>query len=101
MAWQKNSMKHFCRLFKLTLGELPPQTKLVIMFGMGANQNYVREAYKLFQYARPVEWRWLKEGISYTDDKITVVDVEHFAAQGALIPNWVSLNKRHQSPIGF
>jgi hypothetical protein len=82
------------------LGNLPPQTKLVIMFGMGSKQNYVREAYKLFQHARPGEWRWLKEGISYTDDKITVVHVEHFAAQGALIPNWLGEKKHERSQLG-
>jgi len=82
------------------LGDLPSQTKLVIMFGLGSNQNYVREAYKIFQQARPGKWRWLKEDISYTDDKITVVHVEHFAAQGSLIPNWLGENKHQRSQLG-
>ncbi len=82
------------------LGNLPSQTKLVIMFGMGTKQNYVREAYKLYQHARPGAWRWLKDGISYTDNKITVVHVEHFAAQGALIPNWLGENKHERSRLG-
>lgn len=82
------------------LGDLPSKTKLVIMFGMGSNQNYVREAYKLIQHVRPGKWRWLKEGISYTDDKITIVHVEHFAAQGALIPNWLGENNHERSRLG-
>jgi len=82
------------------LGNLPTQTKLVIMFGMGSKQNYVRASFKLFQNARPGKWRWLEENISYTDGKITVVHVEHFASQGALIPNWLGENNDKRSELG-
>ena len=82
------------------LGDLPSKTKLVVMFGMGTNQNYVRESYKLFQLAIPSNWRWLKEGISYTNDKITVVHVEHFASQGSLIPKWLGEIKDDRSRLG-
>ena len=82
------------------LGDLPSKTRLVIMFGMGSNQNYVRESYKLFRFAIPSNWRWLKEGISYTNDKLTVVHVEHFASQGALIPKWLGEIKDERSRFG-
>lgn len=81
------------------LGDLPLQTKLVIMFGLGTRQNYVREANKLFQKARPGHWRWLNE-ISYTDEHITIVHVEHFASQGALLPNWLGENNHERSRFG-
>jgi len=63
------------------------------MFGMGTKQNYVREAYKLFQHARPGNWRWLENDISYTDDKITVVHVEHFSVRGSLLKKMVRGNQ--------
>ena len=76
------------------LKDLPAETKLIVMFGLGTKLNYVSEAYKLYQAARPGAWKQLNE-VSYTDGKITVVHVEHFAAQGALIPNWLGENTGH------
>ena len=81
------------------LSKLPNETKLVLMFGLGNKQNYVREAYKLFQKARPGKWQWLND-ISYTDGIITVVHVEHFASQGALIPNWLGIKEHERSRLG-
>lgn len=82
------------------LGNLPTETKLVIMFGLGSKQNYVRESYRLFQMARPSsEWKLINE-VSYTDGKITVVHVEHFASQGVLIPSWLGENKHDRSRLG-
>jgi hypothetical protein len=68
------------------LRHLPGSTKLIIMFGLGTNQNYVHEAFKLFQVARPGNWHWVNE-VSYSDSIVTVVHVEHFASQGALVSN--------------
>jgi hypothetical protein len=85
---------------KTFLGNLASPTKLVIMFGLGSKQNYVRESYKLFKAARPGSWKWIN-GISYTDGAITVVHVEHFAAQGALIPNWLGKNDHPRSEFGL
>lgn len=82
------------------LSQLPHQTKLIIMFGMGTKQNYVREAYKLFRNAKPGNWRWLND-ISYTDDNVTVVHVEHFASQGPLIPNWLGENNHERGRLGI
>ena len=78
---------------------LPPSTKLVLMLGLGTKQNYVKESYKLYAQARPNVWRWIND-VAYTDDKITVVHVEHFASQGALIPNWLGENKHPRSDFG-
>lgn len=81
------------------LSNLPDRTKLIVMFGMGTNQNYVREAFKLFKRARPGHWKWVNK-VAYTDGKITVVHVEHFASQGALIPNWLGKNNHPRSQLG-
>ena len=82
------------------LAELPYSTKLVVMFGLGTKQNYVKEAFKLYKQARPGDWQWLND-VSYTDGKITVVHVEHFASQGALIPNWLGENSHSRSSFGL
>jgi len=81
------------------LGTLPANTKLVVMFGLGTKQNYVREAFKLFRAARPGKWHWVNK-VAYSDSKITVVHVEHFASQGALIPNWLGTNNHERSRLG-
>jgi len=70
------------------LAELPPETKLVVLFGLGTKQNFVPEARKLIQQARPNgTWREVNE-VAYTDGSVIFVHVEHFAAQGPLIPGW-------------
>ncbi|MWP40334.1 hypothetical protein GQY15_22615 [Rhodobacter sphaeroides] len=81
------------------LAELPASTKLVIMFGLGTKMNYVREARKLIAGARPGIWRTVND-VAYTDGRVTIVHVEHFASQGALIPNWLGENKHHRSKLG-
>lgn len=82
------------------LGKLPNSTKLVLMFGLGTKQNYVKEAFKLYNKSRPGKWSWINE-VSYTDQKIIVVHVEHFASQGALIPNWLGKNDHERSRFGI
>lgn len=82
------------------LATLPENTKLIVMFGLGTKQSYVRAAFKVFQIARPGHWYWINE-VSYSDSIITVVHVEHFASQGALIPNWLGVNKNERSRLGL
>ncbi|HJU12538.1 MAG TPA: hypothetical protein VJ728_16760 [Candidatus Binataceae bacterium] len=82
------------------LGQLPPKTKLVVMFGLGTKGNYIREARKLVQNARPGQWRTVNE-VAYTDGKVTFVHVEHFGSQGALIPNWLGENKHERARLGI
>lgn len=82
------------------LGELPPRTKLVLMFGLGTKMNYVSEARKLFRHARPGRWVNINS-VAYTDGHITVVHVEHFASQGALVPNWLGENPHERSRLGI
>lgn len=81
------------------LRNLLEQTRLIVMFGLGTNMNYVNSAYGLFRRARPGNWKMINP-IAYTDGKITVVHVEHFAAQGALIPNWLGENDHPRSNLG-
>lgn len=82
------------------LGHLPPKTKLVLMFGLGTKGNYVREVRKLAEKSRPGRWQTLSE-IAYTDGTVTFVHVEHFAAQGALLPNWLGENPRERARLGI
>jgi hypothetical protein len=70
------------------LKNLPAETKLVTLFGLGTNGNYVTEARKVIQRARPAgAWRAIND-VSYTDGFVTFVHLEHFASQGRLIPDW-------------
>lgn len=81
------------------LGALPTKTRLVIMFGLGSKLNYISAARKLVEAARPGNWRMLNE-VSYSDGNLTFVHVEHFASQGALIPNWLGINDHPRSEYG-
>ena len=81
------------------LGDLPPQTTLVVMFGLGRKCNYVGEARKLVQQARPGAWRAVNQ-VSYTDGTVTFVHVEHFASQGPLVPNWLGENQHERAQLG-
>jgi hypothetical protein len=82
------------------LRDLPSETKLVVMFGLGTGLNYVDFAYDLFKRARPGNWRKINK-VSYTDGIITVVHVEHFAAQGALVPRWLGEKDHARSHLGI
>lgn len=81
------------------LKKLPTKTKLIVMFGMGSKLNYVRESFTLYQNARGGAWRWINE-VAYTDGKVTVVHVEHFASQGNLIPRWLGEQAHERAQYG-
>ena len=81
------------------LSNLPSKTKLIVMFGLGTKLNYVDECFKLYNKAITGKWGWLNE-VSYSNGDITVVHVEHFQSQGALIPNWLGINNHHRSVYG-
>ena len=51
------------------------------MFGLGAGGSYVATARKAIEKARGGTWRTIND-VAYTDGKITVVHVEHFASPG-------------------
>jgi hypothetical protein len=82
------------------LGDLPARTRLIVMFGMGSGGNYVKSCRRAFAIARPGNWRELNQ-VSYTDGRLTVVHTEHFAAQGALLPNWLSGEKHPRGTLGL
>ena len=69
------------------------------MFGLGANLNYVDAALEIFKVARPGGWRKLND-VSYADEALTVVHVEHFAAQGPLIPDWLGITNKPRARLG-
>jgi hypothetical protein len=81
------------------LVDLPPKTRLVVLFGMGKNKNYIEQARELIQRHRPGTWRKIN-GVAYTDGKVTFVHVEHFASQGALIPNWLGEKPHGRATLG-
>lgn len=81
------------------LKNLPARTKLVIMFGMGSKLNYVGESFELFKTTRGGQWHMIND-VAYTDKKVTVVHVEHFASQGALIPQWLGERGHERSRYG-
>lgn len=81
------------------LADLPPSTRLVLMFGLGSKGNYVREARKIVERARPGKWRTVNE-VSYSDGSVTFVHIEHFASQGALLPNWLGESQNERAKLG-
>lgn len=82
------------------LRHLPSATRLVVMFGLGSKGNYIREARKLVEKARPGRWRTVNE-VAYSDGQVTFVHVEHFASQGALLPNWLGENRHERARLGL
>lgn len=82
------------------IAALPASTKLVIMFGLGSNMSYVREALRLISAVRPGAWRTVNE-VAYTDGRVTFVHVEHFASQGAHLGNWLGENNHDRSVLGI
>ena len=81
------------------LRSLPSRTRLVVMFGLGSKPNYVGAARALFEAVRPGKWRTVNE-VAYSDGTVTFVHVEHFASQGALIPNWLGANNHERAALG-
>lgn len=81
------------------LGSLPDSVRLIVMFGLGSKQNYVRECFEIFRRLRSSDLRKIND-VSYSDGDVTIVHVEHFAAQGALIPNWLGENDHPRSEFG-
>lgn len=70
------------------LSQLPPRTKLVVMFGLGNKLNYVEACMALFSDCLGGTWRKLND-VAYSNGRITVVHVEHFKSQGALPAQWL------------
>jgi hypothetical protein len=80
---------------------LSPKTKLIVMLGLGTAGNYVRECRKAFASGRANNsWRTINE-VAYSDGDVTVVHVEHFKSQGALLPNWLSEHGHPRGKMGL
>ena len=82
------------------LANLPSRTKLILMLGMGSKGNYITGCRKLFEAVRPGKWSAFNE-VTYSDDCVVVVHTEHFASQGALIPNWLSGDRHKRGRLGL
>lgn len=70
------------------LSGLSPQTKLIVMLGMGPAGAYIQQCRKAYSEALRGEWRTINE-VAYTNGQVTVVHTEHFKAQGSLLPSWL------------
>lgn len=81
------------------LSDLPDQTKLIVMLGLGTAGNYVGACRRGLGKARPGAWRTINE-VTYADSKVVVVHTEHFASQGALLPNWLSGERHERGRLG-
>jgi hypothetical protein len=88
------------RCARTFLAALPQRTKLVVMFGLGTKLGYVEEAFRVFREVRLGNWRRLND-VAYTDGRITVVHVEHFASQGSLIPDWIGATGKPRARFGL
>jgi hypothetical protein len=77
------------------LSELPAETRLVVLFGLGARLGYVDQAEWLIHHARPAKsWR-RHNSVSYGDEQVTFVHTVHFASQGSLILDWLGSPNKH------
>jgi hypothetical protein len=81
------------------LSDLPVQTKLIVMLGLGTKGNYVTACREALGKARRGPWQTINE-VAYTDSKVVVVHTEHFASQGALLPNWLSGSGHERGRLG-
>lgn len=82
------------------LSALPTETRLIVMLGLGTRGNYVTTCRQALAKARPGRWRTINE-VAYADDNVVVVHTEHFASQGALLPNWLSEERHERGRLGL
>ena len=82
------------------LRDLPSRTKLILMLGLGPRGNYVAACRQALATVRPGRWRTVNE-VTYADDNVVVVHTEHFASQGALLPNWLSGELHQRGRLGI
>jgi len=82
------------------LGDLPRKTRLVVLMGMGTGGNYIHACSELLKSSRSSHWTKINE-VAYADERIVVVHTEHFASQGALIPNWLSGTAHERGRLGL
>lgn len=85
---------------KRFLAETPKRTKPIVMLGMGTGGNYVAACRRAFGHVRHRLWRTVND-VTYTDGEVVVVHTEHFAAQGALLPNWLSDHAHDRGRFGL
>lgn len=77
------------------LKRLPASVKIVVVFGLGRDKakgghqfSYVGDVRDVFSQVRGVEMRWINP-VSYCDDDLVVIHVEHFSGRNHL-ENWLS-----------
>lgn len=82
------------------LQDLPARTRLIVMMGMGSRGKYIAECRRLFETVRVGPWKTVNE-VAYADPQVVVVHVEHFASQGAHLPNWLSGTAHERGKLGL
>ena len=82
------------------LSNLPSETKLIVMLGMGTGGNYITACRQAFAKCRAGPWRTIND-VAYGDGHLVVVHTEHFASQGALLPNWLSGDSHERGRLGL
>ena len=70
------------------------------MLSLGTRGSYVTACRQALAKARPGQWQTINE-VTYTDSKVVVVHTEHFASQGALLPNWLSGERHERGRVGL
>ncbi len=79
---------------------LPRSVKLVVMFGLGTRLNYVSASRKLLERALRASADQMSS-VAYRIAGVTFVHVEHFASQGAHLPNWLGERDHNRSKLGL
>ena len=82
------------------LGKTPPQTRVVLLFGMGPKQTYVKLVSNLIRARIPGAWREIND-VAYSNGLVTFVHVEHFAVQGPHLKNWLGINDHPRARLGL
>lgn len=81
------------------LRDLPQSVRLIVLFGLGTKLNYIDSALSVFRTVRPGSWTKFNK-VAYSDGRVMVVHVEHFASQGALIPDWLGTTNKPRAELG-
>lgn len=80
------------------LKELPRETRLVVMLGLGNRLGYVDAVERVVRGVRGgASWRRINP-VAYGDARVSFVHTEHFASQGRYLPDWLGRKLEDGSP---
>jgi hypothetical protein len=67
---------------------------------MGTKQNYISAAKGVIEEVRAKQLVWYND-VSYYDEQVVFVHLEHFASQGPLIDQWLGKKKNPRARFGL